>query len=161
MNRLMSTEPPELPWQAESDSDTTLHVLYRFFDASGNLLYVGITCNPSGRFSDHRTKNWWRDVANITLEHADSRKRAGTVGDCRNPIREPPLQHHPSLSENGDRERARCGGGGITTGPPCANDQTRPPRIRATPRMSRTSHDRHGTVTTCYSSNHCTTSTEH
>ena len=73
MNRLMSTEPPELPWQAESDSDTTLHVLYRFFDASGNLLYVGITCNPSGRFSDHRTKNWWRDVANITLEHADSR----------------------------------------------------------------------------------------
>lgn len=36
------------------------HVLYRFYGATGQLLYVGITMNPVQRFRSHRgTKDWW------------------------------------------------------------------------------------------------------
>lgn len=49
--------------------------LYRFFDASGELLYVGITMNPVGRWASHRTeKPWWSEVATITLESHPSRE---------------------------------------------------------------------------------------
>lgn len=51
-----------------------LHVLYRFYDASGALLYVGITCNPSGRFQRHKkTKLWWHSVARIEMEQYPDR----------------------------------------------------------------------------------------
>lgn len=47
----------------------TLHTLYRFYNAEGHLLYVGITSNPPARFSQHRQqKQWWSDVATIQLE---------------------------------------------------------------------------------------------
>lgn len=50
------------------------HVLYRFYSATGQLLYVGITMNPSTRFKQHRkTKDWWGEVIGITLEHYESR----------------------------------------------------------------------------------------
>lgn len=46
-----------------------LHALYRFFDASGDLLYIGITLNPGGRWKQHREdKPWWEEVGDITLE---------------------------------------------------------------------------------------------
>lgn len=47
--------------------------LYRFYDAEGVLLYVGITMNPAQRWKDHsKEKPWWVDVAHITLEdHSD------------------------------------------------------------------------------------------
>lgn len=44
--------------------------LYRFFDSSGVLLYVGITCNLPGRMRNHgRKKPWWHDVTLVTVEH--------------------------------------------------------------------------------------------
>lgn len=50
------------------------HVLYRFYSATGQLLYVGITMNPAQRFQSHRgTKDWWSDVVGITLEHYENR----------------------------------------------------------------------------------------
>ena len=62
------------PNEADIDSGATLHILYRFFDAAGDLLYVGITCNPPGRLKGHKTtKSWWSEVANITMERAESR----------------------------------------------------------------------------------------
>jgi len=34
--------------------------LYRFYDAEGDLLYVGVTGNLASRFSDHRRMSpWW------------------------------------------------------------------------------------------------------
>lgn len=44
--------------------------LYRFFDASGQLLYVGKTISiPSLRFKNHaHEKAWWRGVAEIKLQ---------------------------------------------------------------------------------------------
>lgn len=43
-----------------------VNVLYRFFSAGGELLYVGITNDPWRRFSQHRSqKDWWADVSTI------------------------------------------------------------------------------------------------
>lgn len=50
------------------------HVLYRFYDRSDVLLYVGITNNPESRFSDHRREQpWWDKAVNIKLEHFKNR----------------------------------------------------------------------------------------
>lgn len=46
----------------------TTHALYRFYDAAGDLLYVGITLNPDERWKKHRKKPWWHTVASIRLE---------------------------------------------------------------------------------------------
>ena len=51
------------------------HVLYRFYSATGQLLYVGITANPPTRFKAHRsTKEWWTQVVGITLENYSTRE---------------------------------------------------------------------------------------
>jgi predicted GIY-YIG superfamily endonuclease len=43
-----------------------VNVLYRFYSAAGELLYVGITNDPWRRFSQHRSqKDWWSDVSTI------------------------------------------------------------------------------------------------
>lgn len=43
--------------------------LYRFFDAAGSLLYIGVTQNGAGRIQQHnRDKDWWPQVATATFE---------------------------------------------------------------------------------------------
>ncbi|MBD8056924.1 GIY-YIG nuclease family protein [Rhodococcus ruber] len=50
-------------------------VLYRFLGFDGQLLYVGITCDPSSRWPQHsRDKPWWSEVSQVILEHHDSRE---------------------------------------------------------------------------------------
>lgn len=36
--------------------------VYRLYDGSGRLLYVGKAFNPADRFAFHRTRIWWDDV---------------------------------------------------------------------------------------------------
>jgi len=48
-----------LPPKARRGRTTEDHVLYRFFDAEGVLLYVGITYDLSMRFSTHSVERWW------------------------------------------------------------------------------------------------------
>lgn len=50
-----------------------MHALYRFYDAGGDLLYVGITNNPSRRWGRHaEDKPWWIEVDRIEIErHPD------------------------------------------------------------------------------------------
>jgi len=53
--------------------------LYRFYDAHGQLLYVGISCDPDARWKAHRyeePKEWCPLVASRTLEWLDSREEA-------------------------------------------------------------------------------------
>ena len=51
--------------------------LYRFFDADGALLYVGITANLEQRWAAHeRDKVWWPDVAEKTVEWHGTRPAA-------------------------------------------------------------------------------------
>ncbi len=48
--------------------------LYRLFDWTGVLLYVGISNNPESRFRQHRTqKSWWAQVDGISFEWFESR----------------------------------------------------------------------------------------
>lgn len=43
------------------------HLVYRFYDRRGRLLYVGCTVDPKRRFRDHRCQRpWWSDVAEVT-----------------------------------------------------------------------------------------------
>lgn len=50
------------------------HVLYRFYDADGQLLYVGITNSISRRFKAHASdKPWWPDVADCRIAFYPSR----------------------------------------------------------------------------------------
>lgn len=42
--------------------------VYRLFAPDDSLLYVGISWNPTGRLSGHRTdKTWWPEVARTTI----------------------------------------------------------------------------------------------
>lgn len=49
-----------------------MHAVYRMFDASGRLLYVGMTGDAGTRFGDHAAKRWFPLVETIKLEwHPD------------------------------------------------------------------------------------------
>lgn len=51
--------------------------LYRHFDATDKLLYVGITKNPSRRLSEHAANShWWNQIAKITIERFQSKAHA-------------------------------------------------------------------------------------
>lgn len=51
--------------------------LYRLFDSTGKLLYVGVTNNPDARFRTHRRqKAWWPEVASHTLTEYEYRAHA-------------------------------------------------------------------------------------
>ena len=46
-----------------------IFTLYRFFDSSDALLYIGRTVNPGRRMEKHRdTQPWWSEVTRITME---------------------------------------------------------------------------------------------
>lgn len=69
----MTGSPQEAP-MSENDTPTTL---YRLFDQTGVLLYVGIAGNPGRRWEQHRAdKPWWGDVATTRLEHFPTREAA-------------------------------------------------------------------------------------
>lgn len=54
--------------------------LYRFFDADGQLLYVGISARGAARWSEHAgDKPWWPKVAQTTTEHFASRPEAAAA----------------------------------------------------------------------------------
>ena len=51
-----------------------MNILYRFYNSLGQLLYVGITNNPTVRFRDHKnSREWWPVVVMITMERFGSR----------------------------------------------------------------------------------------
>lgn len=51
--------------------------LYRHYDSSGNLLYVGVSLNVAARLMQHRRNaEWFGEIANITVEHFDNRTDA-------------------------------------------------------------------------------------
>lgn len=53
------------------------HALYRFYDRSDVLLYVGITVDPGARFKKHGgDKEWWTEVDRIGIEHYATRTEA-------------------------------------------------------------------------------------
>lgn len=56
---------------------TKPHALYRFYDRTDVLLYVGITMDLPARVGQHRKeKPWWTEVHHITIEQFDTRSAA-------------------------------------------------------------------------------------
>ena len=54
---------------------TRQHTLYRFFNANHDLLYVGITANPTARLKKHAAeKEWWLEIATVKMEHFSDRQ---------------------------------------------------------------------------------------
>lgn len=63
-------------------SDVSNIDLYRFFDATDRLLYVGISLNAAMRASQHKVaKSWWPDVARMEVQHLGyvDRRRAEDI----------------------------------------------------------------------------------
>ncbi len=50
--------------------------VYRRFDAAGQLLYIGCSCNPKSRWKAHTRKPWWDDVAQCVVEWHETLERA-------------------------------------------------------------------------------------
>lgn len=50
--------------------------VYRLYDDSGGLLYIGCADDPEVRFEQHLSKSWWRSVSRTSLEWYDTRTEA-------------------------------------------------------------------------------------
>lgn len=50
--------------------------VYRCYDEDGELLYVGLSMNPDGRFAKHRSAGWWPQVVEITVTWYAGREAA-------------------------------------------------------------------------------------
>lgn len=98
------------------------HALYRFYSATGQLLYVGITSNPGARFKQHQQdKPWWHDVAGISVEQHESRAdalaaeaRAIAVENPQHNIQRPSIGKRQALRDARPERRlvwpcAECG----------------------------------------------------
>lgn len=61
----------------QASLNTRPHALYRFFNSTDVLLYVGITVDPGARFKKHGgDKPWWGQVDRISIEHFATRTEA-------------------------------------------------------------------------------------
>lgn len=75
--------------EADARRLADMHAVYRMFDGSARLLYVGRTGRAGERFGDHSVKRWFPLVANITLEWFPT-KAAADVAERRAIKRERP-----------------------------------------------------------------------
>jgi predicted GIY-YIG superfamily endonuclease len=65
------------PKKSKGGDDSIRTALYRLRNASGELLYVGISAKPPQRWGQHAAeKEWWPEVAGLSLEWFDSRAEA-------------------------------------------------------------------------------------
>lgn len=79
--------------------------LYRHYDASGTLLYIGISISAVGRLSTHaRTADWAEKIARVDIEWFDNRADA-IAAECISVAREAPLHNvHLKLREGKQSE---------------------------------------------------------
>ncbi len=74
-------------------------ILYRLYDSSGRLLYIGITFDWDVRESQHaQTKDWWPAVEEVEFMTYETRALAASA-EREAIIEELPLhnvEHHPA-----------------------------------------------------------------
>ena len=79
--RALGHQSPEFPehWKGppqRKPSKQRKTSLYRHFDPSGRLLYVGVSYSVMARLHEHRRSPWFYDVVRVEIQHFDSRKEA-------------------------------------------------------------------------------------
>lgn len=68
--------------------------LYRFFDATDRLLYLGISLSAAQRAAEHRReKPWWPDVARMEVQHLDCDRMGALEAEKAAIIRERPIHN--------------------------------------------------------------------
>lgn len=106
------------------------HCLYRFYDAAGELLYIGITMNPVARWKQHgHDKLWWVEVASIAIEShldRDSALRAERQAIAAERPRwnvvhnKPVAEIDPGVSDQLARQHRKAIGSGFSRAPGAA-----------------------------------------
>lgn len=77
--------------------------LYRYFDSSGRLLYVGISNSAFARSHQHRRKaSWWDLASSMVIEHHPDRERA-LIAEAHAIVKERPIYN---VALNGQTRRA-------------------------------------------------------
>lgn len=85
-----------------------LHVLYRFFDSSNTLLYIGITNNIPHRLRSHsELQPWWEEVASATMEHYPDRDALEEAE--RSAIRTERPRHNKAYADRREIDSATTG----------------------------------------------------
>lgn len=88
--------------------------LYRLFDGTGSLLYVGITNDPETRWSYHaRQKEWWPQVHERTVDWKATRTEA-EAAEAEAIGRENPRWNAIRPDANGEMLHGRKGGRPVT-----------------------------------------------
>lgn len=100
---------PKIPYLAihEAGGDRTL--LYRFYDAKGQLLYVGITNHPHVRWAQHAhnvDSEWWQEVRVVHSEWHATRAEAEEAEKTAI-YREKPLHNYSHNFRRGSQRRFR------------------------------------------------------
>lgn len=73
--------------------------LYRFYDTTGALLYIGITDAPRARWYQHaRDKEWWPEVSRRELTWFSTRELAANAEAAAIKAENPPYNHTHSPS---------------------------------------------------------------
>lgn len=94
----LPAKPVQLPSRRPVLPRYTGATLYRYFDADGTLLYIGITSVMVQRSNQHvRASMWWPLARTCTLEHFDTTEEV-LEAERRAIIAERPpynRQHHP------------------------------------------------------------------
>lgn len=80
--------------------------LYRLFNSADELLYAGITLDPSVRFRAHFGRTWWPEVVKSTLEWWPSLE-AAAAAEKRVIETERPIHNRALVVPAGDHAR-RC-----------------------------------------------------
>ena len=84
--------------------------VYRIYDASGSLLYVGSSPNVRDRIYEHSTKAWWHEASRLetqeysTEDEARAAEKAQIEAD--GPKYNLPLSGHPGLDTPSNRSRS-------------------------------------------------------
>ena len=60
----------------EEEYENRENFVYRYFDRTGRLLYVGVTNEPENRHRGHRRKSWFSAIARKTVDAYPTRSAA-------------------------------------------------------------------------------------
>lgn len=85
-----------MTFQPNGDLNTRETAVYRLFDASDVLLYVGVSCNPKARIPSHQNKPWWSEVAKSTVEMHPDRLTA-LQAEAKAIVEESPLHNKTGI----------------------------------------------------------------